>query len=591
MANRKIDPVLVSVFQRRFESICEEMALTLLRTTKSPIFCEARDFVTGLYDARGGILGQAEYEPILAMAVPYALEYIIPYFGDEIYPGDIIFHNDVFTGGNQLTDFSVFRPIFYKDKLVAWSCCKGHVADIGGSVAGGYNPTATDVWSEGIRITPIKVYEKGKLRKDIWDFVFANIRFPFVADDIRAEIGGTAVGERGVLDLIERYGLDTYQSHIGAMYQATEKALRKQIETMPDGVYKGESTIHEERGNYTVRVTITIAGSDITFDFTGTSPAAPFYINQPYASALSAIWIAIFMFLEIDVPHNAGLVTPVHVIMPEGLINAPYPAPTVLGNHMTSLLCNAISTALAEAMPDRAFAGWNRDYQFNINGIDPRTNEPFADIGFFGNKGGGGAVMGVNGYNGLGIIAAGGAYLAQDYEMLEFHDPLLLHANEYFQDSAGPGRWRGGLGGYSNFDMYPESTNLVTSGTHGTIEEERAFGLFGGEKGSLSKIVFKFPDGTQEQAKPIGVYSLPKGTNVQQWAGGGGGFGDPYLRPAEDILEEVRNEIVSMNSARDDYGVVIDGDLRHPSSLKINQEETKRLRNLRPIIPLPQKPK
>lgn len=586
MANRRIDPVLVSVFQRRFESICEEMALTLLRTTKSPILNEGRDFVTGLYDAKGGMLGQAEYIPILAMAVPYALEYIVPYFGEEIYPGDVIFHNDVFTGGNQLTDFSVFRPIFYKDKLVAWSCCKGHVADIGGSVVGGYNPFATDVWSEGIRITPVKVYEKGKLRKDVWDFVFANIRFPFVADDIRAEVGGTTVGERRLLDLIDRYGLDTYESHIEAMYEATERILRKWIETMPDGVYKGESTIHEERGDYTVRVTITIAGSDITFDFTGSSPAAPFFINQPYASALSAIWIVLFMLLGGEVPHNAGLMAPLHVIMPEGFINAPFPAPTVLGNHMTSVVSNAITRALAEAMPDRAFAGWMREYVFDCSGIDPRTNAPFHHISFFAHKGGSGAVMGANGYDGIGIICCVGT-LAQDYEMLEFHDPILLRANEYLQDSAGAGRWRGGLGVYSNLDLYAETTNIVTYGTHGTIEEERAFGLFGGKKGALNKILFTFPDGTERQAKPLGVYSLSKGANVQQWAGGGGGFGDPYLRPAEEVLEDVRNEIVSVNGARDDYGVVIEGDLRHPSSLKVNWEKTNRLRNSRPITPLP----
>jgi len=591
VAKRKIDPVLISVFQRRFESICEEMALTLLRTTKSPIFNEARDFVTGLYDAKGGMLGQAEYQPVLATAVPYALEYIIPYFGDDIYPGDVVFHNDVFTGGGQLTDFGVFRPIFYKDNLVAWACCKGHVADIGGSVAGGYNPTATDVWSEGIRITPVKVYEKGKFRKDVWDFVFANIRFPFVADDIRAEIGGTVVGERGLVDLIERYGLDTYQSHIEAMYKATEKILREHIEAMPDGVYKGESTIHEERGNYTVKVTITIAGSDITFDFTGTSPAAPFYINQPYASAMGAIWIVIFMFLGVEVPHNAGLMPPLHVIMPEGLINASFPSATVMGNHMTTLISNAITTALAEAMPDRAFAGWNRDYFFTLNGIDPRINAPFADITFFAHKSGAGAVMGVNGYDSCGIIATGGAGLAQDYEMLEFHDPLLLHTNEYLQDSAGPGRWRGGLGCYSSLDMYAETTNLIVTGMHGTIEEERAFGLFGGKKGSLNKISLRFPGGTEEQCKPFGVYSLPKGTNIQQWAGGGGGFGDPYLRPAEEVLEEVRNGMVSINSARDDYGVVIKGDFRHPSSLRVDREETNRLCSSRSIAPLPQEPK
>lgn len=585
MANRRIDPVIVSVFQRRFESIAGEMALTLLRTTKSPVLNEVGDFITGLYDAEGRMLGQYEKVPILAMSVPYALQYVISYFGEEIYPGDVIFHNDVYTGGTQLVDMTVFKPIFYKDKLVAWSCCRGHIADMGGAVAGGYNPLAKDVWSEGIRIPPVKVYDKGKLRKDVWDFIFANTRFPFVADDIRAEIGGTTVGERKLQDLIERYGLDTFESHTKAMYEATERIMRKQIKAMPQGVYKGESTIHVESGNFTVRVTVTIADSDITFDFTGSSPTAPFFINQPYASASSAVWIVLFMFLGSDVPHNAGLMAPVHMIMPEGfIINPSFPAPCVFGNHMADIIFEAVTAAFAEAMPDTVCAGWNRGLSISINGIDPRTNQHFHDICFFALKGGAGAVRGVDGYNTVGVIASSGGCLAQDYEMLEFRDPIFLHENEYLQDSAGVGCSRGGLGMYSDFEVYGEAINAVTFGTHGTIEEEQAFGLFGGKKGALNKILFNFPDGTKMQAKPFGVYSLPTGTTIQKWRGGGGGVGDPYLRPVEKVLADVRNEVVSIDSARDDYGVAINGDIRHPGSLKIDWDETNRLRSSRPIV-------
>ena len=189
-----IDPILLSVLRRRFKSITEEMGLTLLRTTRSPILSEARDFVTGLYDARGDMLEQTEYIPVLAFALQPVCHHIVEYFGDDIFPGDVILHNDVFSGGNQLADVAVFKPIFFDDRLIAWAACKGHQADIGGAVAGGYNPQAREVWQEGLRIPPVKLYERGTLRRDVWDFVFANIRLPIVQDDLRAEIGGCTIG-------------------------------------------------------------------------------------------------------------------------------------------------------------------------------------------------------------------------------------------------------------------------------------------------------------------------------------------------------------------------------------------------------------
>jgi N-methylhydantoinase B len=186
MKREKIDPILVSVLQRRFKSITEEMGLTLLRTTRSPILNEARDFVTGLYDYTGRMLEQTEYIPVLAFALQPVCKYIIGYFGQEIFPGDVIIHNDVFSQGNQNADVAIFKPIFHGDQLIAWSACKGHQADIGGAVAGGYNPEAREVWQEAFRIPPVKIYEKGTFRKDVWDLIFANVRYKIVEEDIRA---------------------------------------------------------------------------------------------------------------------------------------------------------------------------------------------------------------------------------------------------------------------------------------------------------------------------------------------------------------------------------------------------------------------
>ena len=176
----KADPILLSVFARAFKAITDEMSISMERTTRSPILCEAKDYVTGLYDAEGRMLEQTENLPILAFSLAPVCRYIVEFFGDDIHEGDVIFHNDVFSMGNQNNDVAVYKPVFHEGKLVAWTAVKGHQADIGGAVAGGYNPTATEVWQEALRIPPVKVVERGKLRKDVWDLIFANIRLDIV---------------------------------------------------------------------------------------------------------------------------------------------------------------------------------------------------------------------------------------------------------------------------------------------------------------------------------------------------------------------------------------------------------------------------
>ncbi len=224
---KEVDPILISVFARAFKSLTDEMSVSLQRTTRSPILCEAKDFVTGLYDAAGNMLEQTENLPILSFSLGPVCKHIIEYFGDELYPGDVILHNDVFSKGNQNNDVAAYRPIFFEDQLIAWSACKGHQADIGGAVAGGYNPNATEVWQEALRIPPVKVYEGGRFRQDVWDLIFANIRFDIVQHDMRAEIGACHVGERRLLGLLEKYGTECLAVHQEALFQATHGMPRK----------------------------------------------------------------------------------------------------------------------------------------------------------------------------------------------------------------------------------------------------------------------------------------------------------------------------------------------------------------------------
>ncbi|HSH70014.1 MAG TPA: hydantoinase B/oxoprolinase family protein [Deferrisomatales bacterium] len=572
-----IDKVLVSILQRRLKSITEEMSIAMTRTTRSPILCEAKDFVTGLYDAQGNILEQTENLPILAFSLAPVCRYIIGYYGDDIHPGDVIFHNDVFSMGNQNNDVAVYKPIFHGGTLVAWSACKGHQADIGGAVRGGYNPQATEVWQEALRIPPVKVYEKGKLRKDVWELIFANIRLDIVEEDMRAEIGSCVVGERGVLKILERYGRDVFEAHKEHLFDATERMMRQEIRSIPDGVYTGEAKAYYDGKNpgsvYTIRVKITVDDGGIHFDYTGTDAQTPGFVNGTFTSSASATILTFLQMVNPNIPHNEGMVRPIEITIPEGtLLNAAYPAATTYGNHLCPNNADAIMRALGPVIPDRVTAEWGELLCSLTTGFDPRKGgEAFVDIGFMGLKGGSGAIQGCNGYDHIGMIDASGGVLDQDYEIFEQQTPHLLLKHEYWRNSAGAGQWRGGLGVETEFLIRGDSVKLVTFGD-GDVEASR--GALGGMEGTLNVIKLRYPDGTWYTCttKDL-VEGVPEGTLYFQQAGGGGGWGDPRKRAEGRVLEDVRNGVVSLDKACEDYGVFID-----PTTWSVDEEETRKLR-------------
>ncbi len=572
----RIDKILASVFQRRFKSITEEMSIVMMKTTRSPILCEAKDFVTGLYDGKGKMLEQTENLPILSFSLGPVCEYIVDYFGEKIYPGDVIFHNDVFSMGNQNNDVAVYKPIFYEDKLVAWAAAKGHQADIGGAVPGGYNPKATEVWQEALRIPPIKVYEKGELRKDVWDLIFANIRFDIVAADMRAQIGSCVVGERGILKLIEKYGLDVFESHKEYLFDSTEKMMRAEIKTIPNGEYRGEATVYYDGktpgSEYKIRVRITVEDEEIFFDYSDTDPQTDGFVNGTYTSSASATLLTFLQMVNPDMPHNDGMVRPVHIDIPEGtILNARYPAATTFGNHLCPPNADAIIRALSKGIPERVTAGWNQLLCYLTSGFDARYNSKYVDIGFIGLKGGSGATSGVDGYDHIGMIDASGGVLDQDYEMFEQQTPHLLLKHEYWIDSAGAGQWRGGLGVKTEFKIGGENTKVVTFGD-GDVEP--AFGLYGGLDATLNKIELRYPDGRvyQTTTKDL-VEDVPEGTLLFQQAGGGGGYGSPHLRDPVIVAKEVKNGIISIERAKEDYRVVVDS-----KAFELDVEATRKLR-------------
>ncbi len=549
--------------QRAFKSITDEMSTSMMRTTRSPILCEARDFVTGLYDARGNMLEQTENLPILSFSLGPVCKHLLEVFGDDLHPGDVIFHNDVFTFGNQNNDVAAFKPIFLGETLVGWAATKGHMADIGGAVRGGYNPNAREVFEEALRIPAVKVYDRGKLRRDVWNLIFSNIRLDIVQEDMRAEIGACTVGERRLVALVKKIGLERFEAHKEHLFASTERMMREEIRAIPNGVYRGEGRVFYDGrhpgSEFTIRVTVTVEDDNVTFDYTGTDKQTDGFVNGTFTSSASATTLTFLQMVNPTIPHNEGMLRPIRIVIPEGtILNASYPKATTFGNHLCPPNADAIFRALGPAVPERVTAGWNHLLCSLTTGWNPRKGEDYVDICFMGLKGGSGGMRGTDGYDHIGMIDASGGVLDQDYEMFEQQTPHTLLRHEFLQDSAGAGEFRGGLGVVTEFVIGGERTQLVTFGD-GDVKP--AFGLFGGREGTLNTIELHRPDGTVHRptSKDL-VRDVPTGTRYVQRAGGGGGYGDPRRRPAEVVAREVRDGVVSRDAARELYGVAfVDG--------------------------------
>ena len=297
-------------------------------------------------------------------------------------------------------------------------------------------------------------------------------------------------------------------------------------------------------------------------------------MNAPLAVTISSVMIAFFMIADRDLPHNDGIMRCIEVIAPEGcLVNPRFPAPTGFGNHLSDQIAAVIMLALAPAVPRQVTACWNHLLATVVAGVSSRTGAPYVDILINACKGGGGGTWGADGYDHIGLITSGGAIAAQDPEMFEVVNPHFLRRFEYLTDSAGAGCWRGGLGVETEFVFEDGGVQASVFGDGGT-PETAAFGILGGRSGCANTIEFRYPDGSvlRPRLKDL-VSGIPAGTVYRQVAGGGGGYGDPRERPAARVLEEVRNGVISLASARTDYGVAID-----PETWTIDDRATAELR-------------
>ena len=270
------------------------------------------------------------------------------------------------------------------------------------------------------------------------------------------------VGERGIHKILERYGREVFEAHKEFLFDSTEQMMRTEIRSIPEGVYTGESYAYYDGkipgSKYRIFVTITVKDGHITFDYTGTAAQTGGFVNGTYTSSASATMLTLLQMLTPDIPHNAGMVRPVDIIIPVGtLLNAAYPAATTYGNHLCPNNADAIMRALGPVIPERVTAEWGELLCSLTTGGDVRENKQdmqFVDICFMGLKGGSGGIYGTDGYDHIGMIDASGGVLDQDYEIFEQATPHLVLKHEFWTDSAGAGRWRGGIGVETMFDFH-----------------------------------------------------------------------------------------------------------------------------------------
>src|SRR4051812_12201385 len=537
------------------------MGEAMLRTSYSQILNSSRDFSTAICDIDGRLIAQAEHVPIHVGALPWAAKSVHDFFGDDIHPGDVFLLNDPYHGGNHLPDLTAFVPIFENDEPRFWSINRAHQSDIGGATHGAYNASATDIWQEGIRITPLKLYDRGEIRRDVMQMIATNVRHPRdFRGDLAAMIGSAHVGERRFLALAKEFGWEVTHAAIDSVLDGAERQTRAVIAQWTDGVYHGEALLDDDgRGkeDIYIRATVTKSGSDLKIDLTDSHPQVASFINSSYPNMYSAVVVALSYLIDPDTPKNDGTFRPLDIIAKPGTVVWANPgAPVTLAtNHCAQEILEAIVKALAPACPERAMAGWGRRFRIAIQGSDPRRASPDGDPGgrpggrpfiwhFFQARPGGGGSSAGDGWPGAGEWQAAGGIKFGSLEVTETRFPLFFKTHEFRPDSGGAGRFRGGPGGI--VEMIVETEEPAIGNTAGDGVKYGACGILGGEDGLPHRyLLYSGNDAPRPiRTKETGLVIRP-GDRLVLESGGGGGWGDSAKRDPEAIAEDVANGFVT----------------------------------------------
>ncbi len=542
------DPITLAVVEHRLESIAQEMTEAMLRTAMSQILNSSRDFSTAILDRDCQLVAQGEGIPVHISALPVAGAAVRDYFGEDISDGDLFILNDPYFGGSHLPDITIIRPVFYQGRLLFYGVNRAHHSDVGGGTHGGYNPAANEIFQEGIRIPPLKLYDKGVPRNDLLQMLSANVRQPenFLGD-LNAQIGSVMLAAQRIESLLADFGPERLMALVAEILAATERQVRQFISGWPDGVYHGESFVDDDGFDsklVPIRAKVTIAGDSMIIDLSESSPQVEGFINSAYANTRSLAHAAIMYLAPMDVARNEGSMRPVQIVAPRGLVvNANPPAPVCMStNHCAEEVVEAVFKALSNAIPAAVSAGFSRRLRYAITGFDPRSGRRFI-WHFFLARGGGGASEGNDGWSNVGEINVAGGIRSPSIEVTEERFPFFIERHELRPDSGGIGAWRGGLGAVCDLVYEGEGPALLNTAGDGVVVPP--FGLFGATDG-LPHHYTIVSNGSERVlgSKEVGVVVNP-GDHIVCLSSGGGGYGHPENRDEDASIWDLKNGYVT----------------------------------------------
>ncbi|MBG99634.1 MAG: 5-oxoprolinase [Solibacterales bacterium] len=561
----KIDSVTLSVINNALINACREMGTAMMRTSYSPIFNEGLDFSCVIFNPDGEMTGQAEFCPAMLGSAQYTVKWTIEELGlDAFKPGDVVIHNDPYRGQSHMPEHMVLKPVFFEDKLCCFVGNVAHICEIGGMAPGSFAAEATEVYQEGLRLPPVKIMSQGEYVQDVWRIILTNHRTPKSSwGDLHAMIGSLNIAETRMLELLERYGPEVFESAGTQLLDYSERWMRTEIKDIPNGVYHFKDCMEDDGVTdkpVWMRLKLVVKDDEIIADWRESDPQALGPVNATFAVTAAATYSAVLHVTNKDIPVNSGCFRPIRVITKAGtVVNVRHPGPSVGGNTETHPhLQNVVVAALSQAVPERAAASEaGTACNFLFGGVHPETGEYYTNYHFDG--GGWGATVDHDGNSVM--CPVNGNCRNTPAEVLETKYPFLTVEYSMRTDSGGAGKYRGGLGGRRVLRVVgPEITVSALMDRTKT----NPWGLFGGEQGDSGGILVKKKGETDFRTfsevygtvcpSKFTCIALKEGDEVMILSPGGGGYGSPAERSLEAVAEDVRQGLVSVQSAEKIYG-------------------------------------
>ena len=573
---RMIDPITLEVINQRLHAIADEMETVLCRSAFSSIVKEALDASAALFDRSGDTLAQAAALPgHLGMMIPAIKRVLQSFPAETMRPGDVFCFNEAYEGGTHLPDITVIVPVFSQNDVIALSATMAHHQDVGGFAPGSTPPNVTEIFAEGLRLPPVRLYVAGEPNIDVWGILRLNTRVPDVLlGDLRAQIAAGNIGKRRLEALFQEYPRETLLRAFGELLDYAERLTRRAIDAVPDGDYSFEDFVDHDGVELTrplrVRATISIRGSAFRVDFSGTDPQAKGPVNCVPAATMSSVYYVVRALAGPLVPNNQGCYRPVEIYAPEGsLLNPLPPAPVGIRTYTGKRIVDVLFGALAQALPGRIPAASHGQVTVMYIG-GKRRGRAELFVGFIGVPFAGG--MGARpAKDGIDVIETDVTNCMNfPIEACEMDYPIRFEQCRLWTDSGGAGQTRGGLGYVAICRWLGDRVVL----SHRRDRHNFApWGLMGGKAAPTCRTVLVRRDGARQELPSKLLTYLDDGDELHVYTTGGGGYGNPFRRSPDAVLADVLDGRVSLEAARRDYGTVID-----PTGRAVDRRATEQLR-------------